>query len=256
MGVRRRRLGREVVDGWCDFVLFGIARFWCAYILLMSKHWIRACICVIYRSNGSLFPTTHVKCPCDHSTVFDTLSDMYIYCTVCHFHHYHPLLVNSLTLLVTLLNPILNLARHLSLFNLFLFSPPRSWYRCFCCSRLILFLATKLPNMPIPRTKSLPRLTSSSTVRPYVAFKRGYMANVSFCCVSRFAASLGLLDWFGSSMSVGRDMASKFSFGARSAPRRKLERRDEGSLKPAPKTELARAAARTSLPDVDCPRGA
>jgi hypothetical protein len=50
-------------------------------------------------------------------------------------------------------------------------------------------------------------------------------------------------------------MASKFSFGARSPPRRKGEDEDEGLLKPAPKTWLDRAA-RTSSLDVDCPRGA
>jgi hypothetical protein len=198
---------------------------------------------------------TPCRSTCNHSTHTILVRYVHILYSVqsLHTHIYHPLLVNSLTLLVTSLNPFLNLARHLSLFSLFLFSPFRSWYFCLCISCRTIFLATKLPNIPIPLTKSLPFVVSSSTVRPYVGFKRGYMANVSFCCTSRFAASLGLLDLFGSNMSVGSDMASKFSLGARSPPRRKGEA--EGLLKSAPKTWLDRAA-RTSSLDVDCPRGA
>ena len=39
---------------------------------------------------------------------------------------HHPFLVSSITRAVTCLNPKLNLLLHLSLFNLFLFKPPRS----------------------------------------------------------------------------------------------------------------------------------
>lgn len=113
---------------------------------------------------------------------------------------YHPFLVNSVTRFVTSWKPFRNLALHRSDANRFRFSPPLSWNFCLLKSLLTLFLAIKLPNMPMPLTISRPRLTSNSTVRPYAGFKRGYWANVSSCCTASGDASEGLLARVGFSI--------------------------------------------------------
>ena len=73
---------------------------------------------------ASLSYGTHLP-PCNKSynvrPFRDHTIDPVVYSNV-----YHPFLVNSMTLPVTCSNPFLNLALHLSLFNLFLFNPPLS----------------------------------------------------------------------------------------------------------------------------------
>jgi hypothetical protein len=149
--------------------------------------------------------------------------------------HYHPFLVNSLTRPVTSLNPALNLALHRSLANLFLFNPPRSWNLCLLKSALTLFLAIKLPSIPIPLTISLPLEASRSTVRPYAGFSRGYEENVSSCWTASEEASEGLLDRFGFSIAscVGSSMEPK------SRAWRRREGRPRVGLNSAPKTRVA-----------------
>lgn len=128
-------------------------------------------------------------------------------------HIYHPFLVNSVTRFVTSWKPFRNLALHRSDANRFRFSPPLSWNFCLLKSLLTLFLAIRLPSIPMPLTISRPRLTSKSMVRPYEGFKRGYWANVSSCCTASGDASEGLLARVGFIIPSDVAIWSKFRPG-------------------------------------------
>ena len=85
---------------------------------------------------------------------------------------HHPFLRMTLTFPTTWLKPILNLFLHLSLFNLFLFSPPRSWNTCLAASFRTLFCAQVISKDLIPLPKSTPRFGLISMVRPTLGRER------------------------------------------------------------------------------------